>query len=184
MMDKLLHLMQSKLGKLEHQELELISQESQDEAVRISLLLASQPAPPMPQFYVDPKYTDAEKLADIIDDKFEAKDDYETESKGKSKYDDFAEELSITDTEAAKTCEKWKKEYSVVIGISWGSLPQDLQQKWMQYSCDYHLDKSRGGVGGGGKDDKILITREEYSSEKTTLDANKKDSGAFDDILA
>ena len=174
--------MQTKLGKLEHQELELISQESQDEAVRISLLLASQPAPPMPHFYMDQKYTDAEALADIIDDKFEAKDDYEKDSKKKFKYDDFTEEASITDAEAAKACEKWKADYSVVIGVSWGSLPQDLQQKWMQYSCDYHMDKSRGGGGGGRKeDDKILITKEEYSSEKTAVE-NKKDE--FDDILA
>jgi hypothetical protein len=181
MMDKLLHLMQTKLGKLEHQELELISQESQDEAVRISLLLASQPAPPMPQFYMDQKYTDAENLADIIDDRFEAKDDYEKDSKKKFKYDDFTEEVSISDTEAAKACEKWKTDYSVVIGVSWGSMPQDLQQKWMQYSCDYHLDKSRGGLSEGRKeDDKILITKEEYSSEKTAVEG-KKDG--FDDIL-
>jgi hypothetical protein len=177
MMDKLLHLMQSKLGKIEHQELETISLESQDEAVRISLLLASQPAPPMPQFYMDTKYTDAETLADIIDDKFESKDDYKTnkEKGGKFLFDDDDKEASVTDAEALKMCEGWKREYSVIIGVSWGNLPQDLQQKWMQYSCDYHLDTTRSSKG----DDKpLLITKEEYSSEQT----GGKD--VFDDILA
>lgn len=47
--------------------------------------------------------------------------------------------LTITDAEANKQCIEWKNQYEVVIGKSWGNLPHDLQQKWLQYSCDYHL---------------------------------------------
>ena len=186
MMDKLLHLMQSKLGKLERQELESISQESQDEAVRISLLLASQPAPPMPHFYMDSKYTDPEKLADAIDDKFEhfeSKDDDKQGSSKSSKYDDY-KASSISDADALKECEDWKAMYSVVVGVSWGNLPQDLQQKWMQYSCDYHLGSGRGSnekKSSSSEAKPMLVTKEEYGSELGGgLDA--KDS--LDDILA
>jgi hypothetical protein len=40
--------------------MEAITKQSQDEAVKIALLLANQPAPPMPEFELDPKYEDAE----------------------------------------------------------------------------------------------------------------------------
>ena len=70
MLDKIIHLVQTKLGKLEIIELEELTRQSQDEAVRIALMLAAQPAPPMPEFAIDPKYTDPEKLADLVDDIF------------------------------------------------------------------------------------------------------------------
>ena len=174
MMDKLLHLMQLKLGKLEAKELEEITRQSEDEAVRISLLLASQPASPMPHFIMDSKYSDPDNLADAITNKFEE----QGEAEGKSFQDDFKQN-SITDAEAIKLCEDWKSKYDVVVGVSWGSLPNDLQQKWMLYSCDYHLDIERSN---------IQRTDEQSSSEKNSnlvseteyLETNNKDG---DDIL-
>lgn len=150
-MEKLLNSLQSRLVKLEATELDEITRRSQDEAVRLVLLLAAQPAPPMPEFELDPKYQDAEKLADAIDDFFGksgGKDDYnEEERKQWEEFDDDdkspkkveKESLTITDAEATTQCNEWREKYSVVQGSSWGSLPFDLQQKWLTYSCDYHF---------------------------------------------
>lgn len=150
-MEKLLNSLQSRLVKLEASELVEITKRSQDEAVRIALTLAGQPAPPMPEFELDAKFQDADKLADAIDDAFGksgGKDDYdEEERKSWDKYDDDQTlpeeekkvEDTITDAEAIKLCTEWKTKYSVVQGVSWGNLPFDLQQKWLKYSCDYHF---------------------------------------------
>ena len=140
-MDKLLTSLQYKLMKLEKSELDNISKQSQDEAVNIALNLASQPAPPIPDFEIDSKYKDAETIADLIDDVFGKLGSGQDYSGGydREKDDDKASALAITDTEATKYCTEWKEKYSVVIGVSWGNLPYDLQQKWMEYSCDYHM---------------------------------------------
>lgn len=47
--------------------------------------------------------------------------------------------LSITDAEAHEECTKMKNTYNVDVGVSWGTLPYELQKKWLEYSCDYHL---------------------------------------------
>lgn len=146
-MEKLLHTLQSKLIKVEESELEEVVKMSKDEAVRLALVLAGQPAPPMPEFELDPKFQDAEELADAIDDVFGksgGKDDYN--EKSMDKYDDDLDtpissstEVTLTDAEATAICLEWKSKYSVVKGVSWGNLPYDLQQKWMKYACDYHF---------------------------------------------
>eukprot|EP01034_Spumella_vulgaris_P022703 gene22703-28856_t len=106
----------------------------------------------MPNFPLDPQYTDAEKLADVIDDVFGKV------GEEKSFKEDFMNEymenekeatVSLTDAEALKICGEWRDTYKVSIGHSWGDLPYDLQQKWLEYSCDYHM-KDGGGAGGGG----------------------------------
>ena len=148
MLDKIIHLVQSKLGKLEMAELEELTLQSQDEAVRISLMLAAQPAPPMPEFTIDSKYKNPEKLADIVDDLFKGKTAGDNNypggdaayGRGSKQFDDDKSAFHISDAEALKACNDWKEKYNVVIGVSWGSLPYDLQQKWMTYSCDYHLN--------------------------------------------
>ena len=155
MLEKLLNSLQSKLVKLEEEELATITKRSQDEAVRLAVQLAGQPAPPMPEFELDAIYQDAEKLADAVDDVFGksgGKDDYsEQERTSWEKYDDDdkssveekdPKETTITDAEAIKLCSEWKSKYSVVQGVSWGNLPYDLQQKWLTYSCDYHFGKA------------------------------------------
>lgn len=161
-MEKLLHTLQSKLIKLEEAELEEVVRLSKDEAVRLALVLAGQPAPPMPEFELDPKYQDAEDLADVIDDVFGksgGKDDYN--EKTWDKYDDDVTagenysktEVTLTDAEATALCLDWKVKYSVVQGASWGNLPYDLQQKWLKYACDYHfagIPASSGAVSPTG----------------------------------
>lgn len=151
-MNKLLHLVQVKLHQIEAKDVEELSSLSQDEAVRLALLLAANPAPPMPEFEMDPKYRDSEELADLIDDLFKNVDDKESGSSAKYSYSygssskdkDYEEskDSTVTDAEAEKQCTEWKEKYSVVMGVSWGNLPYDLQQKWLHYSCDYHLSDS------------------------------------------
>jgi len=46
---------------------------------------------------------------------------------------------TLTDSEASNLCTELKGKYSVIPGVSWGNLPYDLQQKWLHFSCDYHL---------------------------------------------
>lgn len=136
-MNKVINAMQNNLVRLEAKEYEDLSRESKDEAVRIALFLATHPAPPMPNFVMESEFEDAEKLADIIDDIF-----------GKGEGDKYAEgaemveaeqEITLSDAEATKICTEWKDTYKVIVGVSWGDLPYDLQQKWVEYSCDYHM---------------------------------------------
>ena len=143
-----MHLVQVKLHQIEAKDVQELSEISQDEAVRLALLLAANPAPPMPEFEIDSKYKDSEELADLIDDIFKNVDDKDSGSSakysysyGSSKDQDYEEskDTTVTDAEAEKQCTEWKDKYSVVMGVSWGNLPYDLQQKWLHYSCDYHL---------------------------------------------
>ena len=163
MMDKILHLIQAKLGKLEREELEQMMGSSQDEAVKISILLASQPAPPLPHFYIDPKYTTVEKLADVVDSRFTEilSEDAAgnnlgfSEQKSSSELDDGEQEsASISDKESSKKCHELQNKYNVVLGVSWGTLPYDLQTLWKTHECDYHLSDSSS-----------LISQSEYKGQ-------------------
>ncbi len=146
----MLHHIQIKLFQLEKSELEKLSKESRDEAVRIALQLSKYPAPPMPEFELDSKYKDGETLQDLIDDVFKNVDDkkdiygYSYGSKDGSKNKKSYDMDTLTDTESTKLCNEWKSNYNVVVGVSWGNLPYDLQQKWLHYSCDYHLGDGAG----------------------------------------
>jgi hypothetical protein len=144
MMEKVIHLLQSRLVQLEASDIDKIAKQSQDEAVRLALLLASQPAPPMPDFAIETEYNDFQKVEGFFDDvtgsvwgelgnvEYAFRDDH---NEG-SLMQEFA---PITDAEATTMCTDWKRTYNVVTGVSWGDLPYDLQQKWLHYSCDYHL---------------------------------------------
>lgn len=148
--------MEANLFNLEKKEYEDLSQHSKDEAVRIALFLASHPAPTFPEFPLDTEYASMEKIADLVDDIYSrVKDDdklsgnrekleYEGETE-MDKAEEEKEKITITDAEATKLCIEWKEKYHVVAGVSWGDLPYDLQQKWLEYSCDYHMqDESKG----------------------------------------
>ena len=41
-----------------------------------------------------------------------------------------------------KQCKEWHKGYNVVVGVSWGDLPYNLQDLWLQNGCDRHVDKT------------------------------------------
>lgn len=130
--------MQNNLARLEAKEHEELSRESKDEAVRIALFLATHPAPPMPNFVMESEFEDAEKLADVIDDIF-GKGDAGKFEEGTGEIMEAEAEITLTDAEATKICTEWKDTYKVIVGVSWGDLPYDLQQKWVEYSCDYHM---------------------------------------------
>lgn len=155
-MNKLIASMQANLYKIEQIEYNELTVRANNEAVEIALLLAAHPAPPMPLFPLDPKYGDAESLANVIDDLFSKEGATNPEyyegfngGMGGDKGSEFfngggqAEAPAITDAEAIETCTQWKNKYNVIVGASWGDLPYDLQQKWLEYSCDYHM-KSDG----------------------------------------
>lgn len=97
----------------------------------------------MPDFALEKSYNDNEKLTDLIDDIF-GKDSVEEGVDLLNDYDkkEKKKESSVTDAEAEKICNEWKEKYKVAIGVSWGELPYDLQQKWLEYSCDYHMTNS------------------------------------------
>jgi hypothetical protein len=46
---------------------------------------------------------------------------------------------NLSDADARHICEGWQSDYNVKMNVDWGSLPYDLQQKWLQYACDYLL---------------------------------------------
>jgi hypothetical protein len=153
LLNKIIELVQSKLCKFESNELEELSRRSKDEAIQLTLVLNKHPVPPMPDFEIESEYQDNQKLTDMIDDRTHeaAVDDYfdnygynddkmnlKKKNKSSSSSSSDAKPL-LTDSEATALCTEWKKNYQVVTGVSWGSLPFDLQQKWIEYSCDYHL---------------------------------------------
>jgi hypothetical protein len=49
---------------------------------------------------------------------------------------------NLSDADATHLCQEWRTTYNVVLGTSWGSMPFDLQQKWLQYACDYLLKQT------------------------------------------
>ena len=178
-MEKLLNALQTKITKLEEKEVEIITKESQEEAIRIALILVSQPAPPMPDFELDVENSASSsgKYDDFLfyNSSYSSSSNREgfddrarVENFGSGGYDDFKEKKFtdgykeftdddktrgggdninvLTDAEAIKSCTEWKDQYGVIAGISWGSLPYDLQQKWLQMSCDYHLQDENSHV--------------------------------------
>ena len=144
--ESLLKLVQAKIQKVELQHLEELTHSSQDEAVRVALLLAEKHVNPVPEFDLNPKYFDAEVLADAISEVFKNVEHYDEvikdSSSGKKvlREADRVEVETITDTEASRLCSQWQTNYHVVKGVSWGDLPYDLQQKWVHYSCDSHIE--------------------------------------------
>jgi hypothetical protein len=151
MMNKLIASMQANLYKIEQAEYNALAVQANNEAVEVALLLAANPAPPMPMFPLDPKYADAESLANVIDDLFMKEGAVNPEYYGGGVFGEKEDAMfngggqaeepapAITDAEAIETCTEWKNKYNVIVGASWGDLPYDLQQKWLEYSCDYHM---------------------------------------------
>ena len=176
LLEKMLILLQSKLAKAEESELAKLSV---SDAAKVVVALSGQPAPPMPEFDLDAQYEDAEKLADAIDEVLGGsgdsgeveKDDffsergkntddkytYKGESSSESSSSSSAAAVSeaLGGAEAARLCNDWKVKYSVVIGVSWGQLPFDLQKRWKKIDCDLHFrnegDKMISSSSSGSK---------------------------------
>lgn len=49
------------------------------------------------------------------------------------------EGVDISDEERKTICRDWKQTYNVVTGVSWGSLPFELQGDWKRYECDHFI---------------------------------------------
>lgn len=43
-------------------------------------------------------------------------------------------------TPEKRSCFEWRDGYAVLVGVSWGKLPFDLQQKWELYNCNDYMD--------------------------------------------
>lgn len=137
--EKVLLHMQSRLISIENYEMELLTKQSQEQAVEVTLELAGRPAPLTSEFKLLDQYKDAEILADFIDDVFlKVSNGEEIDQSQNDKV--IGDTVAVSDIEAERACREWKETHNVVVGVSWGNLPQDLQKKWMDYSCDYHLD--------------------------------------------
>ena len=78
-----------------------------------------------------------------------------SEQKSSSELDDGEQEnASISDKESSKKCRELQNKYNVVLGVSWGTLPYDLQTVWKTHECDYHLSDSSS-----------LISQSEYKGQ-------------------
>ena len=159
-MNSLIDTMRKRLGPIDQAEMDALISESEDEAVRVSLLLAAQPAPPRPYVYTD---TSISGSSQVVDDQKgsgiwgeeeegptganEFIDDWKSLGSGAGAGAVSKQEKPISDAEATEFCLSWKTQYEVIPGVSWGTLPSNLQQKWMLYSCDYHLQDSVGNSG-------------------------------------
>lgn len=142
---KVIKALETNLYKLEKKEFEELNQRSKDEAVKAALYLATHPAPTFPDYPLDPVYEgNMDKVADLLDDVYsQLKDDDKMvdriEELNDAETNNQQEAELLTDSEAINLCNEWKAKYNVVVGVSWGNLPYNLQQKWLEYSCDYHM---------------------------------------------
>ena len=147
------------------QEMEKLVKHSRDEAIKTALDLTKLATKQTKMFEFDERYQNAESLGNLIDEIFmkeasktEAPYEYESSSnqmKFREGFDDYnkfveeefeeGEEAGIeveefgTEKERIESCQGWKAHYNVIEGVSWGSLPYDLQKKWKAYNCDVFL---------------------------------------------
>ena len=80
----------------------------------------------------------AKKKTDLLDDFL---DDYSSGS-----IDDVREgdiDGRLTEEEMELECVNMKEKYQVLIGVSWGTLPYDLQKSWSKYGCDLFFAADR-----------------------------------------
>ena len=154
---KLLHDFLEKLGTFvsvaELAELRGLKRECHAEAESIVAALAESPPPPMPTFTApgggDEFGVGGDDVYGYKDDVFEggATPYGEVEQGGYG--DDFARDLPSTEERSAK-CKDWRSQYAVSPGVSWGTLPLDLQATWRDYDCDIFLQESVQGMLADG----------------------------------
>lgn len=165
---KLVRELQEKVLYLDERKIQTILEQSKDTAIRTALLLETQPSPPQTQYLVDDKNTNeiGSKWDDLFNEFGEgAKTQYDDPLWEESTANEFkSEELDMFDDDFSKSqsefreenienfrkgqknpsellieCKEWKEKYHVVIGVSWGELPSDLQVQWKESDCDYYL---------------------------------------------
>jgi hypothetical protein len=147
--NKITSILKQHLKLLEDNEIKELIRGAEEEAIRLALVLDQYPAPPMPYFDFHEYRDDPSKLADTVNDIFSSTDDRKYESPQDDdegyKMDDehvakYGDTPPLSDEEKRKTCTEWKDKYEVKVGMSWGKLPDSLQQKWIRNSCDYFLE--------------------------------------------
>ena len=205
--ERMVQYIQSRTIQLEIGELDQLFKNAQDEAIRLALALAAQPAPTFPgvplkkesaeleNFQFD-DLTFEDKKDKFTDDRFgygAENEEYMRLAKGRGNssqqangwVDDFvgfrddkdgsalttSNQVHLSDIESTKLCNEWKGNYSVVPGVSWGDLPFDLQQKWLHYSCDYHLTETGSPIFTPDKDDAIDNNKDPVNGPTIPLDA-------------
>lgn len=163
---KVLHVIQHKYVELAAAEFESLNKQAKEESVKIALGIAAQPPPAMPEFVLDPSLADPQALSSFVDDFFAQQkgsgsefDLYEGLGEGFNgggKFNEFnkltddflikpmkseeeAKADMLTEEEKDAECNKLKNDYNVIIGVSWGNLPYDLQDKWAAYRCDMYF---------------------------------------------
>lgn len=127
--------------------------------MKIALGIAAQPPPSMPEFTLDSSLNDPEALSSFVDDFFgkERNNRAETFAEGnnfggidgwneiiddifdKPKSEEEREAELLTEEDKDGECNKMKNDYNVIIGVSWGNLPYDLQEKWAAFKCDMYF---------------------------------------------
>lgn len=164
---KVLKALEHKYIQLSDAEYKRMVKESEEESVRLALGIASQPPPPIPEFEMDDKIlSEPSVMSTFIDDIMRDVEDMEErggnedrassytgegEEGGEMLQDDiFKEEMDGEDEETAAInamtpdekkieCSKLKDDYNVVIGVSWGNLPYNLQEYWRKLICDKYF---------------------------------------------
>eukprot|EP00632_Arachnochrysis_sp_CCMP2950_P012615 CAMPEP_0185695880 /NCGR_PEP_ID=MMETSP1164-20130828/4790_1 /TAXON_ID=1104430 /ORGANISM="Chrysoreinhardia sp, Strain CCMP2950" /LENGTH=254 /DNA_ID=CAMNT_0028362751 /DNA_START=137 /DNA_END=901 /DNA_ORIENTATION=+ len=129
------------------------------DAVAIVAELAEAPTPPMPAFDTGFESSWGDPLGAVEgggddrgygdDDVFGGRDPGGLGDLGAAGYGDGgardAEPLPPM-AERSATCKDWRANYGVSPGVSWGSLPFDLQERWRLYDCDIYLQESVQGI--------------------------------------
>ena len=134
-------------------ELRGLKRECHAEAEQIVAALAESPPPPMPTFTApgggDEFGAGGDDVYGYKDDVFEGgATPYGEVERGYG--DDFARDLPSTEERSAR-CKDWRSQYAVSPGVSWGTLPLDLQATWRDYDCDIFLQESvQGMLADGG----------------------------------
>ena len=137
--------------------------------------LAEDHAPPMPQFGEVGEGASTTFGDDVY------KDDVLAEGGGDDRYGEETEALDdrVVDLppadERRDQCRAWRTQHAVSPGVSWGTLPADLQKTWRDYDCDIFLQDAVQGM---------LADAEEHVERRESLDAKvaaRLDDDFFDD---
>ena len=171
--------LEDRFGITKMMDLRELKKECHAEAAAIVAHLAEDHAPPMPVFG-DSSPSEGETT--FGDDVY--KDDVLAEGGGDDRYGETSAEESPEDDrvvdlppteERREACRKWRTDHAVSPGVSWGTLPADLQRTWRDYDCDIFLQDAVQGM---------LANEGEHAERRESLDAkaaSRLDDDFFDD---
>ena len=80
------------------------------------------------------KYRQSEENFEQFDDDWE-----KSQKKLREESIESFKKEELNSEKQLEECKGWKEKYGVVVGVSWGELPSDLQLLWKKYECDYYL---------------------------------------------